>query len=198
MLAITVIPLQIFLKSVLEEKENAILINLQSAQRDKIWLQRFLSMVMGMADVNFTLFSGMMLFLISDSLIAFKTSMVYCFGLYMIVILKLFYESPRPFWNSTEIVTFEGYCDFDFASPGNHVFSLCFFWTYTIFMYFQKYIEENKINYKLVVSLYSVLGVMTLLTFYGTFLFGVVYIYQNIVSLLYSITFFIIIVNFDA
>ena len=152
--------------------------------------------VLHLADVNFTLFIGMMLFLISDSLIAFKTSMVYCFGLYMIVILKLFYESPRPFWNSTEIVTFMDFCDFDFACPGNHVFSLCFFWTYTIFMTFQKYSVE--INYILVMGLYFLLIVVTVLTIYGTFLFGINYLYQSMVSMLYSVTFFIIIVNFDA
>ena len=114
----------------------------------------------------------------------------------MIVILKLFYESPRPFWNSTKIVTFENFCDFDFACPGNHVFSLCFFWTYTTFMTFQKYSVE--INYTLVIFLYSLLIVVTGLTIYGTFLFGIDYLYQSMVSLLYSATFGIIIVNFDA
>lgn len=105
-LAIIVIPLQIFLKSVLEETENGYLISLQNQFRDNKGLQTFLLWVLMVADVNFTLFSGMMLFLVSDSLIAFKSSMVYCFGLYIIVILKLFYESPRPFWNSTDIDTF--------------------------------------------------------------------------------------------
>lgn len=101
------IPLQVFLKSVLEEKENAFLIKVQTSMSDDHTLMHyFLWAVLQIADVNVTLFSGMMLFLFSDSLIAFKTSMVYCFGLYLIVILKLFYESPRPFWNSAEIVTF--------------------------------------------------------------------------------------------
>lgn len=75
------------------------------------------------------------------------------------------------------------------------MFSLCFFWTYTIFMYFQKYTVEP--NWVLVVVLYSILVMITALTIYGTFLFGIDYLYQSAVSLLYSMTFLIIVVNFD-
>ena len=38
------------------------------------------------------------LFLASDSLNAFKCTMLYSFGLYFMIALKLMYESPRPFW----------------------------------------------------------------------------------------------------
>ena len=44
------------------------------------------------------LFYSVGLFLASDTLNAFKCTMLYSFGLYFMIALKLMYESPRPFW----------------------------------------------------------------------------------------------------
>jgi hypothetical protein len=41
---------------------------------------------------------GLFLYLISDTLIAFKGMMLYCIGQVCVEILKLTYLSGRPFW----------------------------------------------------------------------------------------------------
>ena len=51
----------------------------------------------------------------TDSLIAFKSSVLTCFGIYIMTFLKLLYKDGRPFWLSNPI---QGYvCEFDFSGP---------------------------------------------------------------------------------
>jgi hypothetical protein len=55
---------------------------------------------------NGTILSGLFLFLAFDSLIAFKSTLLYCLGSYIMILIKLLYESPRPFWLVKDIESF--------------------------------------------------------------------------------------------
>ena len=51
-------------------------------------------------DTDATLLVSVILFLATDTLIALKSTIVYGFGIYLILLMKLMYKSPRPFWVS--------------------------------------------------------------------------------------------------
>jgi len=95
------------------------------------------------------------MYLATDTYIAFKTAFLYFVGLYMIIVLKMLYISPRPYWKDTGIISFMDKCEFDYASPSTHMFNMFFFYGYSIFMYQVKYQEE--VNWKLVYALYTIL-----------------------------------------
>lgn len=96
-------------------------------------------------------------FLSTDSLIAFKSAILTCFGIYIMTFLKLIYKDGRPFWLAADI---QGLiCEFDFAGPGYHLFIVSFFWCYNIVMYCMKYAE--KVNKPLVITLFSGLFLMS-------------------------------------
>lgn len=142
-----------------------------------------------------TLFFSLAMFLFTDSLIAFKGNILFCFGVYFMTILKLLYQSARPFWIMGEISVQPGACKFDFAMPSDQIFSVVFFWNYNLFMYFIRYTE--KVNHVLVIMLYSLLGAFTLVLVFGIFVLGQTYIYQSFISMLFSFIFFVLCINFD-
>ena len=118
----------------MQEKENNMIIYLQSKFSDSN--ASGFDFLHFLTDVEFTLGVGVFMFLATDSLISFKTTLTYCFGLYIMVFLKMIYQSARPFWVAGKIEIFDKECMFDFASPSSHVFNLIFFWIYTIMMNF--------------------------------------------------------------
>ena len=114
-----------------------------------------------------------MLYLCTDSLIAFKSAILTCFGIYIITFLKLIYKDGRPFWVSFDV---EGYlCEFDFAGPSYHLFLVSFFWCYNIIMYLMKYAE--KVKTKLVVVLFLLLTLMSVWIIIAGEYTGTSYIY---------------------
>jgi len=122
--------------------------------------------------------------------------MLYCFGIFLMVLLKLVYESPRPFWTKADIHTYGDRCDFDFASPNQHMFNTTFFLFYCIFMYFQKYTAI--VNKPLIYALYTFTILLTCVMAFALYLFGVMYLYQCFISILYSIMYMILCVNIDS
>lgn len=56
-----------------------------------------------------------LLYLISDSLIAFKSALLTSFGLFFLTVLKLLYKDARPYWIDEKIAATE--CFFDFSGP---------------------------------------------------------------------------------
>jgi hypothetical protein len=74
-----------------------------------------------------------LLYMTTDSLLAFKSAIITCFGYYFLTILKLLYKDGRPFWLSQEIVGHR--CKFDFGGPSYHLYTLLTFWVYNIIMY---------------------------------------------------------------
>ena len=152
----------------IQEKENELIKKLQTGKDydNPSVFSRFLWLCCKLTDNYVTMLVGMVLFLAADSLIAFKTTLLYCFGLFLITVLKMFYLSPRPFWVDPQIkVLFESSCNFDYGSPTTHLFNLLFFYGYSIFMYFLKYSEN--INWPLVYVLYSVLTIVSFFVMYA-------------------------------
>lgn len=113
------------------------------------------------------------LYLTTDSLIAFKSSILTCFGIYFITFLKLLYKDGRPFWIGTDIKGYD--CAFDFAGPGYHLYTITFFWTYNIVMYCMKYAE--KVNYTAVYTLFGFLTVMGVWIVIAGLYTGTIFIY---------------------
>ena len=127
---------------------------------------KLLEFCLEISDNYITMLVGMVLFLAADSLIAFKTTLLYCFGLFFITVLKMFYLSPRPFWVDPSIkVLFQSSCNFDYGSPSTHLFNLLFFYGYSIFMYFLKYSEN--IYWPIVYLLYTFLVIFTMIVMYA-------------------------------
>lgn len=77
----------------------------------------------------------MFLFLATDSFIAFKSTMLYFLGLWIMILLKMLYQSPRPFWVNRNVLAINDMCNFDYANPSLNLFNLWFFYGYAIHMY---------------------------------------------------------------
>ena len=78
------------------------------------------------------------LHLCTDSLLTFKTTILTCFGIYMLALLQMLFKSGRPFWDNPDITAY-GQCKFDFSSPAMTTFVGTFIFPYLILMYFMKY-----------------------------------------------------------
>lgn len=134
-----------------------------------------------------------LLYLTTDSLIAFKSSIMTCFGIFFITFLKLLYKDGRPFWINSDIIGYQ--CSFDFAGPGYHLHNLTFFWAYNIVMYCMKYAEN--VNNFIVYSLFGLLGLMGIWIVIAGLFSGTIYIYQNVIGMLYGIIYLVLCMNFD-
>ena len=116
-----------------------------------------------------------------------------CFGFYFITFLKLLYKDGRPFWLSESIIGYD--CVFDFAGPGYHLFIISFFWTYNIIMYCMKYAE--RVHNTLVTVLFGVLFLITVWIFMAGLYTGTIFIYQNVIALIYGLIYLVLCLNFD-
>lgn len=85
---------------------------------------------------------------------------------------------------------------FDFASPSSYFLNLIFFYGYSIYMYFINY--SAVVNWYLVYTLYSILIIWNVIVFFGMYCFGVLFIYEAIISIIYNISFVMVCINFDA
>ena len=140
-----------------------------------------------------TCFFMMIFYLSTDSLIAFKSALLTCFGFYVITFLKLLYKDPRPYWLNPNIYGYD--CAFDFAGPGYHLYTITFFWSYNIVMQGMKYSE--KVNYYLIYFLFFLLTLMGVWIVVGGLYTGTIFIYQNIIGMLYGLIFLVLFMNFD-
>ena len=136
MLLIVSIPLQVSLSNWIQEHEITLMLWVQkNFQFDESAFQvqvfevvRLLTRMDAM--INFHLIS----FLISDSLLSYKTTLCYCLGSYMMTVLKLIYHEPRPYWTNTEIKVAMNECDFSYGNPTQATFNFIFFFTYSAYM----------------------------------------------------------------
>lgn len=134
------------------------------------------------------------LFLCTDSLIAFKSAILTCFGIYFITFLKLLYKDGRPFWVLDPI---EGLiCSFDFGGPAYHLFIVSFFWVYNVIMYGMKYAE--RVNQLVVYSLFFCIFLFAIYVIIAGLFTGTIYIYQNVIGGLYGVVYLVFCMNFDA
>jgi len=129
-----IIPVQILVETKANDFENDLIKSIQKFVIDS-GLQGVVSFFLSIfTGDTFSLILGLAFFLGVDSLIAFKGIFVYCFGLYIIVFIKSFYNSPRPYWVDSGIVPI-GHCLIDYGNPSKAIFNLVFFMSYNVFMY---------------------------------------------------------------
>ncbi len=150
-LIIIIIPLQIFLERFLTEVEKKMIINVQKSFGNSTALINVFSIPLIIVRPDATMFFMEFLYLTTDSLLAFKTAIITCFGYYILTCLKLIYKDARPFWLSNDITGYS--CRFDFGAPSYHLFTLTTFWVYNIIMYKMKYSE--KVNKQLVYTMFG-------------------------------------------
>jgi len=94
------------LNTVFQDYETAVLISWQThfgPSYDNGLFFKFLDLIIYVTDNRFTMGVAMFMYLASDTYIAFKTALLYFVGLYIIIILKLIYISPRPYWIDEDI-----------------------------------------------------------------------------------------------
>lgn len=138
-----------------------------------------------------------MFFLGSDSLIAYKTTFCYCIGVYLMTILKLVYAEPRPYWTHSEINTPANECDLSYGNPSLSTFNLVFFWSYTAYMKLYRYVKvEERRSYQIWLAAFMI-AIAELILIQTFWIFGITFLYQQLISLLYTIIFITGCVNFD-
>jgi len=157
-LAIIVIPLQIFLDKFLTSVEIPMIIAIQSSFGDSTVLLRIFEIPMMLVRPQATMNFMEFLYLTTDSLLAFKTAIISCFGYYILTCLRLMYKDTRPFWLSSDVIGHS--CKFDFGSPSYHLYTLVTFWAYNIIMYQMKYTDAfNKIKVYLMFGALILFGI---------------------------------------
>jgi hypothetical protein len=117
----------------------------------------------------------LILFYSFDNILAFKGAICYCFGSFLMIIISIYYTSDRPFWVDGNIRTYQGFCQFDFSCPSQHMLSIVFLMNYNIYMYFVKYTQKP--NYKLVSALFVLSSIFAGVVAFGLNLLGNIYLY---------------------
>ena len=76
-----------------------------------------------------------------DSILATKTALAAFFGEFLMIVAKLAYKEPRPYWTHSDIKSFK--CQNDFEGPSDHIFIIVFICTYTNLLYLRKYARKT-------------------------------------------------------
>ena len=130
-----------------------------------------------------------------DSLLAFKGALVYSLGVYIVMMMKLIMQDPRPYWVETKIKLTGSHCDLSYAHPSIYVFNSVFFWSYTIYMRFWKF---NATQSKFVITILSLMLFACFgMQVFAMALFGLVYPHQSLLTAFYSIMYLVFVVSFD-
>lgn len=103
--------------------------------------------------------------------------------------------SPRPFWTKKDVKVYNNYCEFDFSNPSEHMYNMFFFYGYSIFMYQIKYKEI--VNWKIVFGMYALLSFMVFVLSFGMYTFGILFMYQAFVTIIYTISYALACINYD-
>lgn len=111
-----VFPVHLYSKHYLLRLENQFIIKTQAryskfkadnADTFTLWaFEAYTDFSFFYSSTDFQVSLSLILFLVSDSLIAFKNLLVFLFGLYLFSLVKVFYKSERPFWSLGKIDTY--------------------------------------------------------------------------------------------
>jgi hypothetical protein len=133
-----------------------------------------LSIPIYLADLRSSVLILAIQYLMTDSLIAFKSCYLTCFGIFALSIMNLVYKDGRPFWNEKTIESM-GHCTFNFGSPDQCAFTLTFYWGYAFAMHRLKFAKDpNKFVTGVV---FAILVCMSLLLYLSGVALGITYIY---------------------
>lgn len=198
-IAIFLIPLQLFCDGFVRLKEEGMIIKLQANFPETCQTKGTLCSVMMsiphlLFEVNFVVFSLYGLLLIGDSWLAYKTTLVTCFGIFFISFLQMAFKSGRPFWDKVNIHS-NGHCYFDFSGPSNSSFMMTFYWPYVIIMFLFKYYKSpNKcLNWTLLFLLVLCWAELYL----DCLVNGLDYIYQLVIGQMTGFCYLVAVLVFD-
>lgn len=189
--ALIVIPGELILRNTLMDAERGFIKGFQDNLASGA-VQFIAKWITQLGEVMFVEGWAVFLYLFSDSLLGFKTSMVTFFGVTMIAIVKLLYQIQRPFWIYSEI---EGkQWNFDFSGPSDHAFLATFFYSYVILIY-SKYTDRyvNRIRAGLLLFNALVVALVMLSMSY----LGNTFLFQGIVGATYGAVYCIACVSLD-
>lgn len=96
--------------------------------------------VMQMSEMSVLRYVVYLLYLGGDSILATKTAILAFYGQFMLVLLRIAYKEPRPYWVNPQI---QGkLCEQDFEGPSDHLFIITFLGTYLNLIYLRMYAKE--------------------------------------------------------
>jgi len=122
------------------------------------------------------------IYLYSDPLLGFKTSLVTFFGVFIIACIKLIYQIPRPFWKFNEINALT--CNFDFSGPSDHAFLATFFYSYKILI-FSKYSESNLTRWRNFLLAQNV--ILVILIIFSMNYLGNTFLFEGLIGVIYGL-----------
>lgn len=145
----------------LAQKENELILGMQ---RDWITPRNIeiANFIMNISEINTTRYIIYALYLSGDSIQATKAALVAFTGEFMMVIMKIAYKEPRPYWNHPDIVSYR--CRDDFEGPSDHLFLIIFLSTYLNLLYLRKYSRSShhSLSYFLFLITFVLIALTTL------------------------------------
>ena len=159
--AIFIIPMQLFCDGLVRSKEQDMITRIQnsdnlpeSCKNDDQACSIAMQVPYVIFSTEATVYMLFALLLIADSWLAYKTALVTGVGIYFMSFLQMCFKSGRPFWDVAEIASF-GHCLFDFSGPSLSAFTMTFFWPYVQIMFLAKYYRSPSkfINWILLIIL---------------------------------------------
>ena len=134
------------------------------------------------------------LFLVADSWLAYKTTLVTGLGLYALIFMQLTFKSGRPFWDVADIES-NGNCFYDFSGPSESSFIMTFFWPYVLLQFLCKYNATPRtfLNW----GLFAILVALWADMYFFSLVNGVNYAYQMVLGQLLGFCYLVSCMVFD-
>jgi membrane-associated phospholipid phosphatase len=141
--------------------------------------------MLDLSEVDVLRYAVYSLYLWGDAILATKTAIVAFFGQFLLVILKISYKEPRPFWTHPDIKGLR--CQTDFEGPSDHMFIVVFLGTYLNIIYLHMYAKKPKKVLSALCLLLLVAAVVA--TAFSGLLLGHTYLLQSLIGLVYALFF---------
>ena len=133
--------------------------------------------------------------MVSDSLIAFKTSILYILGIYVLMLMQFFQQSPRPYWIKDDLPLFQNTCYLSYAGPSYHIFNVQFIPAY--FIYNIMYVYNDKPNIVMIYITYGTLIAFNLTVGFCQMFLAQLFAYEIVQTTLVTMIYLMIVIQFD-
>ena len=133
--------------------------------------------------------------MVSDSLLAFKTSILYILGTYILMLMQFYQQEPRPYWVHNDLSVVDNICALSYASPSYHIFNVQFITAYYIYNKFYKYSDSPSMV--LIYVSYGLLFGLSLAVGFSQIFLAQLYAYEIIQTTLVTMIYMMILLQFD-
>jgi len=134
------------------------------------------------------------MYLMTDSLIAFKSALLNCFGIYCLNMYKIITRDPRPFWLSPDITSYNN-CYFSFSCPSTATYLLVFYWSHTIIMHRMKF--TTNVNNVSNIILFTIIFIIWLWAIFIDLINGLAFLYSTLLGSIFGFSYLVLCLNFD-